>query len=49
MDDYQRVNYLRGLAHECRMLAAMTNSPEGRQRWLDSARDHERQAEHLKP
>ena len=47
MDEYQRAKFIRGLAQECRMHAAMAKRPEGRRRWLDSAQDYERQADQL--
>ena len=47
MDKYQSVQFLRGQAHECRVNAAMANGTEGRQRWLNSAREYERQADQL--
>ena len=47
MDQYQRAKFIRGMAHECRMHAAMMKCPEGRRRWLNSAQDYERQADQL--
>jgi hypothetical protein len=47
MDEYLRTQFIRGLAQECRMHAAMTKFPEGRQRWLDAAQEYERQADRL--
>ena len=47
MDENQRAKFIRSLAQECRMNAAMTKFLEGRQQWLDSAQDYERQADQL--
>ena len=47
MNECQRAKFIRGLAQECRMHAAMTKFPEGRQRWLNSAQEYERQADQL--
>jgi hypothetical protein len=47
MGDRLKVEFLRGQAHECRMRAAMTDQHEAKQRWLDLAREYERQADHI--
>ena len=45
MDEYQKAKFLRDMAQECRMHAAMAMSAERRQRWHDLAQDYERQAD----
>ena len=47
MDQFQRAEFLRCQAHECRMRAAVTDQGEAKQRWLDLARDYERQADQI--
>ena len=47
MDEYQRAKFIRGMAHECRMHAALAKYPERRLRWLELAQDYERQADQL--
>ena len=46
-DELKLAGRWRRLAHECRMHAAMAKRPEGRQRWLDAAKEYERQADQL--
>ena len=47
MDQDEQVELLRSQAHECRMWAAMTTEHEAKQRWLDHAREYERQADQI--
>ena len=47
MNEYERAEFLRCQAHECRMWAAISDHPEAKQRWLDLARDYEQQANHI--
>ena len=47
MDQDEQVEFLRSQANECRMRAAMTTEHEAKQRWLDHAREYERQADQI--
>ena len=46
MDDRHHIEFLRCQAHECRIRALMMEHPEAG-RWLDLAREYDRQADHL--
>ena len=46
MYDRPQIEVLRGQTHECRIRASMMKHPEA-ERWLDLAREYDRQADHL--